>query len=341
MSYDFSGYVSCPALQNELNNEFLFNPTQVQDAIGMLRLINDPLNSNGIMQREVAPGNGKVRQLQLVYQPRRINGASDSAVINCAGGEEDGETSTTYELDINVGKSFSWTITPKLLAVRCQENAAYLAQQVQRNMDYLARTIDQELNEFAADNLGEFINGDTSMDVQTKNLTSGLMLPDLWEEVIAQMQFIEWPFQPFIFGDGELTKYMRAVQAACCYGTGMNLGDFAQQNPLVFMRDVNTANALGNSNAFLAMGPGSIQMLRYHEFDDPISKMNTDQLVQDVIVDPKTGIMYDYLAKYDCGVWNFQLKLAYKFVTLPEDVYYAQDRLAGTNGLLKFVINNS
>lgn len=341
-SYQYADYIACPNLQEGLNNQFLHNPLVTQDPIGALLFVNSGFNTQNTLQRQISPGRGKYRNVELVYQPRFTDASSDSAAINCNGGVEYGNTSTVYQIDPTVGKSRPFTITPAELASMCESDSSWVAKEVQAHMDALARDINAELSTFIAANLGNFYPGttpDTEKDTSTKD-NQGRFVENLTADVVYEWQSIEWAGTPFVIGDGLLNKYMRAMKAGCCALSGVDLGAFSQQNDLVFLRDKNIGTALGSANKFAAIGAGAIQMLKYHKFDSEIMKMQSDLLIQDVIADPKTGIMYDYLAKYDCGTWKFQLSLAYKFVTLPADIYRTDDPLVGTNGLLSFNINN-
>jgi hypothetical protein len=349
MSYGFSTYVGCPAVQDELNNQFLMNPTEVQDAIGLLRFINDPVNTNGTLQRVISPGGGKYREVQLRYQPRFTDDSSSSSVISCEGGGEYGDTYATYEIDPTVGISRPWTITPADLHARCEEDAAWFAKEVQKHMDKMARDVDAELAAYVVANAGYYIDQEgnkvdsavTPYPTRTKT-SAGVWVDDLIMDTTLGISMIEWNNQmPFLFGDGVPWGYMKAKQAGCCALQGVDLGELSRQNPIVFMRDTALAQALEDYNQFAELGAGAVQMLKYLEYESPALMINDEALKMGTVVDPKTGLQYDYFAKIDCGVWNFQLKLAYKFVTLPTDVYNTNDRLVDTNGIILFDINNS
>lgn len=349
MSYGFSTYVGCPNIQDQLNTQFQTNPQMVQDAINLLRFINDPVNTDGTMQRAISPGGGKYRTLELRYQPRFSDDSSTSAVINCEGGEEYGDTYATYEIDSTVGVSRSWSIDVAELAARCEEDSAWVANQIQKHMDAMARAVNEELAAYVAANAGYYIDQDgnkvdstaTPYPTKTQNST-GAYVPNMVMDTALGLAMIEWQNQtPFIFGDGLPWAYMKATQAGCCALQGVDLGVLAQQNNMVFLRDTAMAAALDDYSQFAVLGAGSVQMLKYNAYESPLVQINDDQMKVGVIADPKTGMMYDYFAKFDCGTWNFQLKLAYKFVTLPTDVYNDNDRLDGTNGIIIYDINNA
>jgi hypothetical protein len=340
MSYAYSDYVRCPNLQQELNQQFLHNPQDTPWPNGALMFVASEMNTDGTLQQTISTGNGKLRTVELVYQPRFTDESSDSAVINCNGGDEYGDTSTTYQLDPEVGKSRSWKLTNENLITRCQSDSAWLAKQIQRHMNAIEHDIDIELAAFIEANKGQFYDqsGD-NVNVQTLTSTqdySSFAIGD----IAFETERTQWG-RPFVLiGDGAINKYMRAKEAGCCMRQGVDFREFAAQNPHVFVRDPEVPTALGNGDAFVALGAGAIQFIKYNEFESELMRMDDDSVKQGVIVNPNSGIAYDYLAKYDCGRWNFQLKIAYIFATLPQDAYRINDPLRGTNGILQFTVVN-
>lgn len=340
-SYGYSNYVSCPTLQEQLDQQFLYNPQMVQDPLGLLYFVNSPVNTNNTLQRQISPGGGKYRAVELVFQPRFTDASSDSAEIDCNGGPEYGNTSEVYTIDPTVGKSRPFTVTPTLLASMCESDDAWFAKQIMGHMAAIERDIDNDLAVFVASELGNFYGNPvvTSKDTSTKT-SNGQFVEDLTADVVYEFQQLERPGLPFLFGNGLLNKYMRAMRAGCCALIGVDLGLYTAQNDMVFMRDKYLTTALGSEDSFVAIAPGSIQMLKYLAFESPLMRMDDDMIKQGVIQNPFSGLYYDYYAKYDCGAWKGQIKLAYKFVVPPMDQFNVNDPLYGTNGILKFNIVN-
>lgn len=340
MSYAYNDYIDCPNLQEELNTQFLHNPQETKWPNGALQFVTSEFNTDGTLQTQLSPGAGKKRTVELIYQPRFTDASSDSAVINCNGGNEYGDTSETYDIDITVGKSRTWTISPDQLAARCSSDAAWAAKQVQKHMDAIEHDIDIELAAFIAANLGEFYDtGATNVNIQTLTSTndySSFAIGDIAYET----ERLQWGNRWVLIGDGLINKYMRAKEAGCCLRQGIDLKEFAAQNNFPFLRDPEVPTALGDADAFVALGAGSIQFIKYNAFDGELMRISDQSLKQGVIVNPNSGIMYDYLAKYDCGQWHFQLKIAYIFAVLPQDAYHINDPLRGTNGINKFTVVN-
>lgn len=340
MSYMYNTYVACPAVQDMLNDQFLNNPQLTPWPIGALRVVTNDRNTNNTLQRVIS-SKGKLRTVELTYQPRFTDASSDSAVLNCNGGTEYGNTSATYQIDPTVGKSRSWTVTPAEMQESCIDDAAWMAKQVQMHMNAGENDIDKELVTFMQTNRGQFYDStDTERTTNTRTTTNAYNT-DLIGDVAYEFERIQWMTgQPVLIGDGELNKYMRATQAGCCALQGVDLGEFARQNPFIFVRDPYLPAALGGDERFLVYGWGAIQMLSFLQFENPVLRMNNELVKQGVLVNPESGIAWDYSFNYNCGVFNFQIKLAYVFVVIPQDVYRTDDPLEGTNGMLVFDIEN-
>jgi len=61
---------------------------------------------------------------------------------------------------------------------------------------------------------------------------------------------------------------------------------------------------------------------------------------QTVIIDPKTGIPFDFIWSNNCGKISIQVKLAFQFIGLPDDIYPSGDVLNGVTYVNKYRIVN-
>jgi len=79
-------------------------------------------------------------------------------------------------------------------------------------------------------------------------------------------------------------------------------------------------------------------------------RINQDNLIQGTLLFPDADLplMFDYKAKfYDCGndaypegYWVITVQLTLDFAFLPEDRYKVGDRLLGTNGIHKYILED-
>lgn len=301
----------------------------------------DAINTDGVLKSTVAPGNGKERIVELYYKQRRVESeVFTSANPVCTGGDEPGNLSTSYNLDTTTGASLPWTIELRDLEAGIIQNDLWVAQEVQRAMDVLARKINTSVASKIVLNAGVFRDGSTSKTTATKAGNANVF--DLIEDVKFEMGELEYTGSPVVLGWGETKKYFEAIRANCCADTGRNLLDYFLQNDIVFIGDRKIEAAAG-ANKFIAMAPGAAQFVQFNQFDGPagINLVESPTYTQSILVDPRTGLAFDYIAKLDCGVWNFQLKTAFDVFFMPSDMFQEDDPLYGTNHILEFSISNS
>ena len=101
-------------------------------------------------------------------------------------------------------------------------------------------------------------------------------------------------------------------------------------------------NGNNATNKFLVVDPGSLFLLQYNRLAGNISTIGDDSLMLGTIVDPISGIEFNYKVIKSCTEKiTVIISSAYKVVGLPDDIYDASDRLYKTNGVLQFQITNS
>ena len=144
---------------------------------------------------------------------------------------------------------------------------------------------------------------------------------------------------PVIIGDNLIDAFITELDAACCAESGLNIAELAKIKPVVYIRDENVEAALGVAE-FIGTVRGATQLLTFNEFRGEGNVIVLDDYVQTTLVHPTSGIRFDYLTKFDCGKWFSQLKLAYKTVYLPTDLFQAGDKLDGVNWLNNFKVVN-
>jgi len=343
MSYAFNSFINCPDIQGRLEDGyFRGDPTMFQGHINVLRAVTAPFNESGVMQRQIDTRNGKYRQVEVVYQPRlSVTDVSTSAALTCAGGATYGETSTVYNIDPAVGASFPWSVSLTDLAARCEADENYIARMVEKGMSAIKRSMNQEAVAFLDANFGPLGYGDTTFTTKTK-LTNGAFVDDYLSDIMYQYELAEGWNRPVVVG-GELSrKYMTALRAHCCATVNVDLQALAGSDAEAYFFFEPTADTVFGAGQFAFWAPGAVQLIRYNEFtnvqgprgiDDGAIKIGT-------ISDPQTGLDFDYYAQFDCGVWNFQLKLAYKFISMPEDMFLTNDNLSGVNYIFNGVVTN-
>lgn len=357
MSHVLLPLIDCPNLQTTLNQitDKGANPSEPSPE---LQFLTSPQNTNRVLETSVVPGAGKVRTVEVVYTPRVGAGEVDTTVTTaCTSNNNAGEASTTYTIDEAVGAQYAEEINIGELTRRCQSNPEYFAARVaailagvkQKMQIRIAEQMVALFGVFASDN-GEtgLSAGNTLKTVKTKytaSIDGGKWNPEALQEIMFSAHNSGFTGIPYVFGYGEIWRYWNyLIGLGNSSDGGMDFASYVSQNQAAFLPSIRTHKALNASsgNKFLVVDTGSLFLLQYNRFDDPLNKVNDGMLKQDIIVDPMTGIPFNYKVSRTCDeTLTVVVSSAFKVVGLPDDIYSGGDRLEGTNGVLKFDISNS
>ena len=340
MSYNFTSFIDCPDIQSRLNDEqfILQDPTMKPGHIGTIQTLLDPVNTRGYIQERVDSRNGNKRKVELVYMPRI--GTADVVTgsrPSCEGGAVYGETSTEYEIGLTDNISAKWNVPLDDLANRCENNDLYVARMVAAQMRALVRKANTDAITAMDTLAGNFANG-VAGPVQTATKAGNVYLVNPAEEIGYQYDLAEGRDNgsPLVIGGGLINKWFRATEANCCATTNVGLDTYVANNPMVHVFDPEVTRILGDEKYFV-MAPGAVQMLTWNQYvGNAAAVSNDDSFKAGTLVDPLTGLTFDYTATRDCNLWKFELFLYRKFITLPEDLFRTGDQLNGVNWLFEF-----
>jgi hypothetical protein len=348
MSQSVNDIIACPQIQQDLNTQFVqFDPTGASDVQGFTDFVSSSMNTNGFLQNQIAGGRGKLKQVELVYTPQIPESEiSDSAAKLCVSSDEDGQISTTYEIDPLVGSSVNKLFTISDLATMCKDNELWFAQRIQAMMDGLEKSIGTKNATQLALLTGAFGDGDNDVAANVKTISTkksaaagGDFDIDAISEIIFSAMDAGYASKPFVFGYGEILKYMKKLYAGAVAAEGLDYGVIARQNDVVFVADKKVKTALGSEN-FLMLAAGAVQMLTYNEFEGALSTVNDGAYQQNIIINPKTGRKFDFQLKNDCGNISVNIKLAHKLVGLPTDMYPVGHSHQNVTFVNEFAISN-
>lgn len=344
MSYAFNSFVACPNVQGGIEElYFKGDPTTAPGIINTLRAVVSPINESGIIQRQTDLKNGKYRTLEMVYSPRILDSdVDDSATLDCGTAPTYGDTSKLYEIDPSVGGSHKFEIALSELANVCQSDELYIAKRVAAGIAGIKRKMNKEAMQYIAANFGTLRGGGTLLTTKTK-LSNGAFADDMLSDVAYAYQVAEGWDRPVVIGGELASKYMTAVNNHCCATVNVDLEALRSSDAQMYFFTDPLADSILGAGEFAFMAPGAIQLLRYNEFmgAQGVRMIDDQALKMGVVTDPETGLDFDYYAAIDCGVWNFQIKLAYKYVSLPEDIFFTSDVLDGVNYIFNGKVVNA
>jgi hypothetical protein len=352
MSHTVTDIISCPQIQQDINDNFLKgDPTAAAEVQSFTDFVVNPVNTSNILQRKISPGGGKKRDVQLLWTPPILESEiGTSPAKKCTSSNEAGMLDKTYTLDTDEGVNYDEKFDLIHMASMCQENSLWFAKRLQAMMDGLTKKIGTINAEQLALLVGKFGTGDndtslsnTLKTISTRKTGSSDFNLEALEEIKFSAVNAAYPGIPYVFGFGEIYKYMKRVAAGCCTNDGLDIASFAAQNDIVFMADKKIYTALGADDDFIMVAPGAVQMLQWLEFEgaNGINVINDEAYKQTVIVNPKNGMRFDLQIKNDCGTIYVNMKLAHKLVGLPDDLFSVGDAFDGVKWVNKFKITNA
>lgn len=356
MSYGYSSFISCPDIQGRLEDGyFKGDPQMFPGHINTLRAVTSPINEQGILQNQIDTKNGHYRAVEVVYQPRMTDtGTASSAELDCAAGPVYRETSQLYNIDPSVGASRRWSFNLDDLALRCEGDENYVACQLAMHMQAVKRYMNNEAVTFIGSNFGLYsanpgstVNvARTLLTTATKNTATGSVvgtyLDDFMSDVTYQYQLAEGWDRPIIIGGELVHKYMTALRSSCCATINVDLQAMMASDAQSYYFFEPRADSTFGATEFAFMAPGAVQMIRYNAFKgaNGIRVIDDQAIKKGTIVDPETGLEFDYYAQLDCNQWKFFLGLSYKYVTMPTDMFFNGDTLDGVNYIFNGKITN-
>lgn len=347
MAYESSAYISCEAVQRRLSELIGRNDrTNVRYIPPFLSAILSAQNKEGVTLQQVDNGNGRKREVRAVYSPRLCKDTtSDSRLNACDAGEKVGEISTTYEVDPDQGTWKNGQLELRDLIDTCETDEFYVAQTINKMIDVVVRKMGDTALDEASALFGVNATTGNSAAVSVATQSGANISDDMVSKISYLLKISEYNDTAgwAIGGSFAFNRYYQAVGLACCTDA-LNFDPSSyngQYGPMpIFDKGVDAA--WGTNHVGLLV-PGALQMLTFVEnrTSRGIRVIDTETEKWGTIVDPVTGIEFDYSAKFDCGVWTFSIGLAHQLVGMPSDMFYQCDTLNGTTGFWDFVIANS
>lgn len=352
-----SQFVSCPAMQMSINEAFFGNSNDMPYSnAALVRFLRSDVNTNRVLVTAIKQDGYKLRQAQVVWPQRYTpDQAQDGLPVGCEEGEVRGELSQTYTLDPLSGSWFATKIAPGLMRERCESDSAWLGREIAAVMDAVVSKAEATIAAAVAVNLGNFATdvdeGDPAGTTTEKTVfkyetAGGNLVTKPYETIIGDAEDNGFRMPPVVFGGRTWADYSRAMKAVGLNSQGQDLAQYIQQNMYIFEQSREIATALGDPKAAVAIAPGAVQIIDSNYAQSPLVTMDDDALKIGTLTHPELPITFDYIAKFeDCGTeeypngyWNITIKWNFDVVFMPDDMFQANDRLFGVNGINKYVL---
>lgn len=354
MSYQLSSFVSCPEIQANIDNFFGCDYTQTlkNNEVSLVKTLVSPLNTSNILEKNIAPGAGKIRQVELVYTPRIPKGAVTTTIDpnDCIATDKFGERSTIYNIDPLVGVKIEKQIDPMDLIRRCEADSHYFSRTLMSMMDAAVRRIDEITANQLIAYAGAFGQNETNVSSGTKTVRTRTAASDhrLVSNWISDVEFAAdnagYCMSPLVFAYNDMWKVAQELRASnCCNDNGMNLAALSDMAGMTIIPNRNVPGALGGLNRFLTVDPGKVQLLTYNKYGvgDNMQMIDDGVYKQMTINHPETGLDFDLRMQFTCGKWAIFIELAHKLVGAPSDLYEVEDIYYGVTGVNKYTVDNS
>lgn len=329
----------CEKVQTTMINLFKSNaPELARTQLGYVQALMSPLNMSGMEIIPIDQGNGKTRSVRIVYIQR---GTDDDIIttkpVTCSTDNEPAPFETIVSIDKYIGKS-GLKFTELEMRKLCEPDSMYMARVINAQLDALTKDLDKKLIVVQSSNFGAFepalVDPGLWKDVQMLNASSNYA-PIYYGEstVLEDFTNIGYTGKPFVIGAGNLSHYIRQVGIGCCNDNGI---DLSQGGNLYYFHDL-YVNSLIGTNHFIAMKPGSVQLITKNDYVGVYAK-ESNTFSHGTLTDPFTGITWDIKWHYDdcADFWSVQIGLNYKQYFMPANIFASDDDLYGVNGVLHY-----
>jgi hypothetical protein len=327
----------CEKVQDSLNRIMGANsPSLKRTQVGYLQAITSPQNTSGMEVIPIDPGDGKIKQVRIKYIQRGTEADTVTTKPNpCVTVLEKAPLEDTISVDDYVGMA-TMKFTESQMRRLCEPDSEYMRAVINAEVDAVVRKLNRMLITSQGLNFGNFnpnVVGAKSVQLlQASNNNAANYIGEA--TIMEDLENLDMNGRPIVIGSGNLGLYTRQVGIGCCNNFGQ---DISQAGNMDFFRDRFVGPILGNTNDFIALIPGHIQLLTFNEYVGPYAKEN-DVFSHGTFRDPITGLVFDSRWHYnDCeDFYTWQFGLNFDMFYLPTDSYSAYDEMVGVNGTLHY-----
>jgi len=309
--------------------------------IGFTQMLMHPLNMVDI---EVIPIEDmlKERTVRIYYLQRAIQSQiNDTCSVACTGDFDD-FCETTFACTTD--KCYEWQVSRDDFQRVCAGTEKEFAQRLlMSKFDAFAREINEANLATMNANFGENARTGNNLTVAINVLTVanndpvavGLLTVDQ-----DYREFNEYCGMPLIVGQGNWARYNKVLDSSCCNDGGIDYADLVNKTGFGFFLDTQAIAAWG-ANQIGVFAPGTHQFVQYNRTNSETIFEVSPLSAYTRMIDPVTGINYDFTVIFDdCArEWYFKLETCFDLFVPPTDQYNASDPQEGTTGSLRYTAN--
>lgn len=353
MSCLASALVACQTLQSDLTSYFnSCNHAAIREPMPFAEFVASDMNNMGL-RNVIAPGNGKVRTVELTYVSRiPESDVSENVSDLCSCSRTKGNCSQVYTIDPSANVSTCEKIKASDLRNICQSNSSLFAQMMALRMDALERKIATIITQQAVFLTGKWANDVTPVNAQNEFVINTLKAGDpqtlnplAFQAIDLALMKTGYCAPPAIFAGDTLFNYYRSMLTGCCATSGIDLSQQMNQYGKAVMWDRRVSTAFGSTHAIVTQ-PGALALLWWNEFGWadgvalPIEQGSN--YVRTLAISPRLNIPVDIIIKDECpGTISIIFSAVVKLVNLPSDIFPAGDVYNGVNFFNEILVTNT
>ena len=316
-----------------------FSAAKKRSKLGYLEAINSPLNMS--IQNQIPTQQGsKKRVVEIRWRQRTIETqVLEAESGTCTSDNYPDFNSELFEVSKYVEYKFKLNTT-EFKAV-CEGRSKFIQDSIELSYDALAKTINRALLTEQTTNFGINLRTGSSAASSIEVFPAATGAPNAAALQTLQADFDienEMVGTPIWIGAGNIYKYWKTLEQACCNDAGINMLDLSNSLGYAPFTDTMMGSVFANANDFMVMEQGSIQFVPFNDYMGEDETSSGTSVARGRITDTKTGLTYDIkVLQDDCSDdWVVKMSLHYDIFFQPGEAYQADDPLFGTNGTLRY-----
>lgn len=328
-------------------------PSAKRTKTGFLDAIMSPMNStDSISMFSLNGGEGanasKKRTVRVQYHTRAtesIVSTSSDTITDCTTDYFDDLKEVDVEAEYSVHAK--WGIKADAVKDICYGDMSQMQNIFLFNkLDALVTAINRQLITVQSTNFG--INyGNSPASTAAKTVTvlkaDGSPYTGGLQTIIQDYEENnEYVGTPMIIGNGNIGKHLKAIASGCCNDAGVDLARMLQISDLAgasYFNDTQALTSVLGAERFIVMAPGTTKFVGWNRYKGDAVRLNGETSSVYTIIDPISGIEFDFKVTYDVCTeeYVFQLYKNFNLFNIPADAWCDDDVRKGTNGTALYV----
>lgn len=310
-------------------------PSLKRTTVGYLQALKSEQNMSGVEVVPIDPGNGKKKTVRIKYIQRGTEQEiqTTGSITDCSTTVEREPLEEDVTLSNYVGTK-GIKFTEDEMRKLCEPDSQWMAAIINSEIDPLVVKLNKLLIASQAANFGGWgaAGGSGVKNVKLLNATNDNApvysgMADIGEDFAAN----DISDRPILVGAGKLSKFVRQTKIGCCNTYGLNVAQMASEADFFYDRFVGPG--LGDTDEFIALAPGYVQLLQWNKYVDTYAKEN-DVFSHGTIMDPWSGLILDMKWHYnDCNdTYALHFGTHWRHYFIPANAFNPQyDDLSGVN----------